>query len=220
MNGQQHEANTNRVTILLVDDHPMVQQGLLSCLSFYEDISIVGNVFNGNEAVAEAEKLQPDIVLMDISMPSMNGIDATEIILEKVPGTKVLIFSMHENSEFVSSAIQAGASGYIIKDTSIEEIYKAIKLVQNGENYFSHSVAKMLFERPGKIDNEKLTSREQMILAHIAKGFSSKEIANNLNISTRTVEAHRRNIKSKIKAESLAEMIHYAINHGLVDPSD
>ncbi|WP_332460723.1 response regulator transcription factor [Paraneptunicella aestuarii] len=214
------DSDNEQITVLLVDDHPMVQQGLLSCLSFYDDINIVGTVFNGNEAITATEELSPDIVLMDISMPTMNGIDATEILLEKSPNTKVLIFSMHENSEYVTSAVQAGASGYIIKDTSTEEVYKAIKQVHGGEHYFSHSVAKILIEKPLRFDNEKLTTREQMILAHIAKGYSSKEIANTLNISIRTVEAHRRNIKSKINADSLAEMIHYAINNGLVDPSN
>ena len=212
-----HEDTLSRIRLLIVDDHPMVQSGLQSCLSFYPDIEMVGIIDNGLEAIDATLSIKPDVVLMDISMPKLNGIDATEIIIEQIPGVKILVFSMHENPEFVVNAVNAGASGYILKDTSAEEVYRAIKVVAAGKSFFSSSVADMLINRPKYNDDSKLTSREQVILAHIAKGFSSKEIAQKLNISFRTVEAHRRNIKSKLNTETLADMVRYAIAHGLVE---
>ncbi len=210
--------NARRPTrLLIVDDHPMVQSGLQACLSFYKDIEIVGIIQNGLEAIDSALSIKPDVVLMDISMPKLNGIDATEIIIEQLPSVKILVFSMHENPEFVVNAVNAGASGYILKDTSAEEVFRAIQTVADGETYFSSSVANMLISRPKLGDDRKLTSREQVILAHIAKGFSSKEIAQKLNISLRTVEAHRRNIKTKLNTKTLADMVRYAISHGLIN---
>ena len=150
-------------------------------------------------------------------MPSMNGIDATEIITEQLPDTKVLIFSMHDTAEFVRSAIQAGASGYVLKDTSSEEVYYAIKAVAKGNTHFSSSIAKTLIEHPAKAEDDKLTTREQVILSLVAQGLSSKEVAKELNISFRTVDAHRRNIKSKLNIDSLVDLVRYAINHGLIE---
>lgn len=204
------------IKVMLVDDHPMVQDGLVACLSYYEDIEIVGRCNDGSEALNKAKECLPDVILMDISMPSMNGLDATEVLIESLKTTKVLIFSMHENAEFVKTAVQAGASGYILKDTNSEEVYQAIKAVANGKSHFSSSIAKVLLEKPIEQTNDRLTTREQMILSYIAKGQSSKEIAKSLDISFRTVEAHRRNIKSKLQIESLAELVRYAVNQGLV----
>jgi two-component system nitrate/nitrite response regulator NarL len=212
------DANGNRkITVLLVDDHPMVQDGLTACLSYYDDIEIVDACTNGKDALERALVLKPDVILMDVSMPTMNGIDATEIITDKIPETKILIFSMHESAEFVTSSIQAGASGYISKDTTSEEVYFALKTVASGKTHFSSSVAMALINNPIKPENEKLTTREQVILTLIAKGFSSKEVARKLTISYRTVEAHRRNIRAKLNIESFAELVRYAVNHGLVD---
>jgi len=154
---------------------------------------------------------------MDISMPKLNGLEATEIISEALTDTKILIFSMHESVEFVTNAVQAGASGYILKDTNSEEVYQAIKSVAQGKSYFSSSIAKMLIDNPPTQNNQRLTAREQMILSYIAQGQSSKEIAQILTISFRTVEAHRRNIKSKLQLDSLAELVCYAVNQGLID---
>ena len=214
MNG--NELEINKITVMLVDDHPMVQGGLRACLSFYEDIEVIGFTTERKEALDKALELKPDVILMDISMPYMNGIDATEIITDQLDDTKVLIFSMHDSAEFVTSSIQAGASGYILKDTTSEEVYYAIKAVANGKTHFSSSIAKVLIENPVRSGNEKLTTREQVILSYIAQGNSSKEIARILNISFRTVEAHRRNIKAKLNIDSLAELVRYAVNHGLV----
>jgi len=211
------QISPNKISVLLVDDHPMVQDGLSSCLSFYPDIEVIGSTEDGKDALNKALELKPDVILMDISMPTMNGIDATEIITEQLPDTKVLIFSMHDSLEFVSSAVQAGALGYILKDTTSEEVYYAIKAVAMGKTHFSSSIAKALIENPIRFEREKLTTREQVILSYIAQGHSSKEVARILNISFRTVEAHRRNIKTKLNIDTLAGLIRYAVNHGLVD---
>lgn len=207
---------SKKISVLLVDDHPMVQGGLSACLSYYDDIEVIGLTQDGRGALDKALELKPDVILMDISMPSMNGIDATELITEQLPDSKVLIFSMHDSREFVTSSIQAGASGYILKDTSSEDVYYAIKAVHSGKTHFSSSIAKVLIENPVRTEDEKLTTREQVILSYIARGHSSKQVARILHISFRTVEAHRRNIKAKLKIDSLAELIHYAINQGLV----
>lgn len=209
--------NEQVTSVLLVDDHPMVQDGLTACLSYYPDINIIGSTQDGKNALAQALLLKPDVILMDISMPDMNGIDATEIITEQLTSTKVLIFSMHDSLEFVNSAMQAGASGYILKDTGSAEVYLAIKAVASGKIHFSPSIAAALTENPLREEKEKLTTREQVVLAYIAQGLSNKAVAKMLGISFRTVEAHRRNIKAKLQLESLAELIRYAVNNGLID---
>jgi two-component system NarL family response regulator len=141
--------NDKQITsVLLVDDHPMVQDGLTACLSYYPDINIIGSTQNGKDALIQAQTLKPDVILMDISMPGMNGIDVTEIISEKLTDTNTLIFSMHDSLEFVSSAMQAGASGYILKDTGSAEVYLAILAVANGLRYFSQSIAQGLLVNP------------------------------------------------------------------------
>lgn len=209
--------NERVISVLLVDDHPMVQDGLTACLSYYHDIQIIGASQGGREALTQALTLKPDVILMDISMPGMNGIDATEIITEQLTNTKVLIFSMHDSLEFVNSAMQAGASGYILKDTGSAEVYLAIKAVAAGKKHFSPSIASALLENPFNDEKEKLTTREQVVLAYIAQGLSNKAVAKILDISFRTVEAHRRNIKAKLQIETLADLIRYAVNHGLID---
>tara|TARA_R110002012_G_scaffold146234_3_gene304527 strand:+ start:5130 stop:5801 length:672 start_codon:yes stop_codon:yes gene_type:complete len=217
MDNNNLDNQETQISVLLVDDHPMVQGGLTACLAFYDDINIVGTCNDGADALSKAKALKPDVILMDVSMPNMNGIDATEIITEQCPDVQILIFSMHDSQEFVSSAIQAGASGYVLKDTSSEEVYYAIKAIAKGNTHFSSSIAKMLIENPIKPESEKLTTREQVILSYVARGLSSKEVARTLNISFRTVDAHRRNIKAKLNIESLAEMVRYAVNHGLIE---
>ena len=203
-----------KISILLVDDHPMVIRGLEACISYFDDMERVGQARNGREGIEQCLELKPDVVLMDISMPTMNGIDATELILEKAPETKVLIFSMHEDTEFVSNIMSAGAKGFILKDTPAEEILFAIRSVYEGRRYFSGSITQGIIDSPAP-RNESLTTREQTILAYIADGYSSKDISKALEISIRTVEAHRRNIKSKLGIESFAELIRYALDHGI-----
>ena len=209
-----------KISVMLVDDHPMVQGGLMACLAFYDDITIVGTINDGLEALKKAKELKPDVIMMDVSMPKMNGIDATEIISEQVPDTRILIFTMHDSPEFVRRAIDAGANGYVLKDTSSEEVYFAIKAVAKGHTHFSSSISKMLIENPMKTSSEQLTTREQVILSYVASGLSSKVVAKKLDISFRTVDAHRRNIKAKLKVDTLAELIRYAVSHGLIESNE
>jgi two-component system NarL family response regulator len=204
------------INVLLVDDHPMVRDGVMSCLAFYEDVNVVGTAKDGLEAIAMAEQLVPDVIMMDISMPALNGIDATEAIMDSAPAAKILIFSMHDNAEYITNAVQAGASGYILKNTDAEEVYEAIVKVASGERYFGASIAKILLTKPVQQDTVRLTTREQTVLSFLAQGLSSKQIAVQTNISIRTVDAHRRNIKAKLGLDTVADMIRYAVEHGLV----
>lgn len=203
------------ISLFLVDDHPTVRDGLKLCLSAYDDLKVIGEAGSGEEALEELEKQSPDVVLMDVSMPGMNGIDTTELIVEKHPDIKVLMFSMYEDAEFVANAIDIGALGYVLKNTSSDEIYCAIQSICNGGVHFSSAIAKRLVANPVRAKGERLTTREQNILAHIAAGSCNKEIAKTLQISVRTVEAHRRNIKAKLECNSVADMIKYALENGL-----
>lgn len=206
----------NNIKLLLVDDHPTVRNGLKLCLSQYEGIEIVGEAGNGSEAIEIVQAAIPDVVLMDVSMPGMNGIDTTELLLERLPDLKVLMFSMHEDAEFVSNAVGSGAKGYVLKNASPDEIFYAIQSVNSGGTHFSSDIVNKVVGNPVRSDGERLTSREQHILAYIADGLSSKEIARELTISVRTVEAHRRNIKTKLECNSVAEMVKYAIDHNIL----
>lgn len=204
------------IKVLLVDDHPMVRDGIMSCLAFYDDVEVIGTAKNGMEAIALIPTLAPNVIMMDISMPELNGIDATEQILEISPHSKILIFSMHDNAEYITNAVQAGASGYILKNTDAEEVYQAIIQVAQGHQYFGENIAKILLTKHTSNTTARLTTREQTVLSYLAQGLSSKQIAEQTGISVRTVDAHRRNIKAKLQLDTVAEMIRYAVEHGLV----
>lgn len=204
------------IKVLLVDDHPMVRDGIMSCLAFYDDVEVIGTANNGKEAITQLSSLTPDVIMMDISMPDLNGIDATEQILEISPHSKILIFSMHDNAEYITNAVQAGASGYILKNTDADEVYLAITQVAQGRRYFGENIAQILLSKPTPPEAARLTTREQTVLSYLAQGLSSKQIAEQTHISVRTVDAHRRNIKAKLQLDTVAEMIRYAVEHGLV----
>ncbi len=204
------------IKVLLVDDHPMVRDGIMSCLAFYDDVEVIGTANNGSEAITQLRTLTPDVIMMDISMPDLNGIDATEQILEISPHSKILIFSMHDNAEYITNAVQAGASGYILKNTDADEVYLAITQVAQGRRYFGENIAQILLSKPTPPEAARLTTREQTVLSYLAQGLSSKQIAEQTHISVRTVDAHRRNIKAKLQLDTVAEMIRYAVEHGLV----
>lgn len=204
------------IKVLLVDDHPMVRDGIMSCLAFYDDVEVIGTANNGSEAITQLRSLTPDVIMMDISMPDLNGIDATEQILEISPHSKILIFSMHDNAEYITNAVQAGASGYILKNTDADEVYLAITQVAQGRRYFGENIAQILLSKPTHPEAARLTTREQTVLSYLAQGLSSKQIAEQTHISVRTVDAHRRNIKAKLQLDTVAEMIRYAVEHGLV----
>ncbi|MEK0163873.1 response regulator transcription factor [Phaeobacter sp. A36a-5a] len=205
----------NTIRVLIVDDHPMVAEGIQSILESYDDIEVVGIPCNGEEAVAEARALKPDVILMDLNMPKLGGLSATEIILEQTPATRILILSMHDSPEYISSALAHGAMGYVLKDVPTEEIRQAIDTVMRGETYLCTGAEGSLKPKDDPA-REALTGREQTILLELAQGKSNKDVALALDISVRTVETHRKNIKRKLGISSTAGLTRYALEHGVL----
>ena len=206
---------SDTIRVLIVDDHPMVAEGIQSLLESYDEIEVVGTLSNGQEAVDQATHLSPDVILMDLNMPGLSGLSATEIILERLPQTRILILSMHDSPEYISTALSHGAKGYILKDVPTDEIKHAIDAVMRGEQYLCTGASGSLAP---KQDNtrEALTGREQTILLELAQGKSNKEVALALDISVRTVETHRKNIKRKLGISSTAGLTRYAMEHGVL----
>ncbi|KUP92283.1 response regulator transcription factor [Tritonibacter horizontis] len=202
--------------VLVVDDHPMVAEGIQSILESYSDIEVVGAASGGREAIAQAEDLSPDVILMDLNMPDVGGLSATEIILERRPQIRVLILSMHDSPEYITTALSHGAVGYVLKDVQPEEIKIAIDAVMRGEQYLCTGAAGSLAPRDDRINREALTGREQTILLELAQGKSNKEVALTLDISVRTVETHRKNLKRKLGISSTAGLTRYALEHGVL----
>jgi DNA-binding NarL/FixJ family response regulator len=204
-----------RIRVLIVDDHPMVAQGISAILETYEDIEVVGSLSNGREAIDRVAEFDPDVLLLDLNMPQVNGLAATEIILEKRPDTRILILSMHDSPEYISTALNHGAMGYLLKDVPTEEIKLAIDRVMQGAQYLCGGAASALRPSGGNA-RESLTSREQTILLELAQGKSNKDVAVALDISVRTVETHRKNIKRKLGISSTAGLTRYALEHGVL----
>lgn len=207
---------TDRPTrVLIVDDHPMVAQGIRALLETFDDLEVVGTLTNGQEAVDRVAALDPDVILLDLNMPRLSGLSATEIILERRPDTRILILSMHDSPEYISTALSHGAMGYVLKDVPTEEVKLAIDTVMKDERYLCTGARTSL--GPGTADGrEPLTSREQAILLALAQGQSNKEVANRFDISVRTVETHRKNIKRKLGISSTAGLTRYALEHGVL----
>jgi two-component system NarL family response regulator len=206
---------TDPVSVLIVDDHPMVAEGIQSILESYDDITVVGTLSNGREAVEQAAHLKPDVILMDLNMPELGGLSATEILLEQAPDTRILILSMHDSPEYIASALSHGAMGYVLKDVPTDEIKQAIDTVMQGNRYLCTGAKGSLEPKPGT-EREALTGREQTILLQLAQGKSNKEVALDLDISVRTVETHRKNIKRKLGISSTAGLTRYAMEHGVL----
>ena len=206
---------TQPLRIAIVDDHPMVAEGIQSILESYDDIEVVGTL-NGGRAVIEAlDTLNPDVILMDLNMPDLSGLSATEIVLEQRPGTRIVILSMHDSPEYISTALNHGAMGYLLKDVPTDEIKLAIDTVMRGERYLCTGAQGSLTPKDGGM-RETLTGREQTILLQLAQGQSNKEVALTLDISVRTVETHRKNIKRKLGISNTAGLTRYALEHGVL----
>lgn len=203
------------IRVLIVDDHPMVAEGIQSILESYDEIKVVGTLGSGQAAVDQAVDLAPDVILMDLNMPGLGGLSATEIILERLPATRVLILSMHDSPEYISTALSHGAKGYVLKDVPTEEIKQAIDAVMRGEQYLCTGASGSLKPKGDNV-REALTGREQTILLELAQGKSNKEVAQTLDISVRTVETHRKNIKRKLGISSTAGLTRYALEHGVL----
>ena len=211
-----------RTKILLVDDHPLFREGLRSLIDKSETTRVIGEAGDGAEAVRLAGELQPDLVIMDLTMPVMNGIDATREITGKYPGIKVLALSMETNRFFVVEVLKAGATGYVLKDTAFAELADAIDTVARGETYLPRKVATLLVKEflqcipeDMTVVYQNLTPREREILQLVADGKSIKEIAFELGVSHKTVENQRQAIMQKLNLFSIAELTKYAVRHGL-----
>ena len=203
------------IRVAIVDDHPMVAEGIQSILESYDDICVVGVLSNGREAVDTLPRLTPDVILMDLNMPEIGGLTATEMLLETDPDLRILVLSMHDSPEYISTALSHGAMGYVLKDVQTDEIKTAIDAVMRGERYLCTG-ARGSLEPPEGSAREQLTSREQTVLLQLAQGQSNKEVAAVLNISVRTVETHRKNIKRKLGISSTAGLTRYAMEHGVL----
>ena len=201
--------------ILIVDDHPMVAEGIQFLLESYDDIDVVGTLGNGQDAVDRVNELKPDVILLDLNMPGLSGLNATEMILEERPETRIVILSMHDSPEYIASALSHGAMGYVLKDVPTDEIKQAIDTVMQGNRYLCTGAKGSLEPKPGT-EREALTGREQTILLQLAQGKSNKEVALDLDISVRTVETHRKNIKRKLGISSTAGLTRYAMEHGVL----
>ena len=200
---------------MLVDDHPMFREGLKYRLSLEPEIEVTAEAEDGKQALEFLEQQAFDLVLMDINMPQMDGMYLLELIKEKGFESKVLMLSMHDNKEYILAAMRHGANGYILKDVPGNELVNAIKQVAAGKAYFSPEVTAILSEQIAKEQKPDITRREQLVLRLVSHGLVDKRIASELNISNRTVETHKRNIKRKLGIESTAGLIRYAIDHGL-----
>lgn len=204
-----------RTKIVIVDDHPMVAEGIQSILESYDDIEVLAMLSTGREAVEHLERLNPDVILMDLNMPDIGGLTATEMVLERRPGTRIVILSMHDNPEYISSALTHGAMGYLLKDVPTDEIKRAIDAVMNGQRYLCTGAQGSIAPKD-ETAREALTDREQTVLLQVASGKSNREVGEILNISVRTVETHRKNIKRKLGISSTAGLTRYAMEHGVL----
>jgi DNA-binding NarL/FixJ family response regulator len=213
--------------ILLADDHDLTRAGLRYLLEKQKDWSVCGEAANGRAAVELAEELKPDVVILDMSMPELNGVEATRQILKKSPRAKIPIYTMHETEKIIIDALDAGANGIVLKSDAGENIVTAVESVVRGRRFFTAHVAETVVEAylakkagaasdPGS--HVALTTREREVIQLLAEGKSNKEVANHLSISTRTAEGHRAEIMRRLKIGSLAELIRYAVRNGIVQP--
>lgn len=211
------------IRVLLSDDHPIVREGLRAYLSSEKSLAIVGEASNGMEVIEKVASLRPDIVLMDITMPGLNGIETTRHLHSSAAEVKVLILSVHEEREYLLESFRAGARGYLLKDSAPSDVIRAIEAVHAGDSFYTVGTARLLLEdirggRSGEalLKGEELTGREREILGMACEGFKSAEIALRLHLSVRTIDAHRRNIKRKLGVHTMAGLTRYAMKHGLI----
>ncbi len=211
------------IRVLLAEDHTIVREGLKALLNATADLQVVGEVEDGRAAVDAVSRLQPDVVVMDLNMPKLNGVDATREIREKVGAPKVVILSMYDGEEYVRPAIRAGASGYLLKGSGLSDLVKAIRAVAGGEAFFSPAIAMILLkdsrgEGPAESKDpaDGLTKREREVLTLVGDGKSSPEIAKILGLSVKTIEGHRGRIMAKLECHNVAGLVRHAIRLGLV----
>lgn len=210
-----------KLRIAVVDDHRLVREGLIARLDCLADIEVVGEAQDGREAVELCGKVHPDIMLMDIGMPVLNGIDATRLIKQDCKGTKVIALSMHSEKRFVSEALRAGVSGYVLKDDAFDELSEAIHMVASGGVYLSPGVQEAIVsDYAGTLGSPstpraELTPREREVLQLIAEGMTTKQVAAYLHLNVKTIETHRRQVMEKIGADSVASLVRFALREGI-----
>jgi two-component system, NarL family, response regulator NreC len=209
-----------KIHILLADDHAVVRQGFKMILAAQPDMEIVGEAGNGREALDLAGRLQPDVIVMDVAMPELNGIEATRRIADVSPRSRVLALSMHKDSVYVREILRAGARGYLLKDSISNDLLAAVRAIARGEGYLSPGVSDAVlndYRRHVTDPIDLLTSREREVLQMIAEGKTNKDIATVLNLSVYTVDAHRGRIMEKLNVHSVTDLVRFAVRCGLVD---
>jgi len=216
------------VSILTADDHAVVRRGLRELLETHANWKVVAEESTGREAVDKATKLRPDVALLDISMPDLNGLDAAALIRKSSPDTRILILTMHSNEELIKKAVTAGARGYILKSDAEHDLITAVDCILRGNTFFTSAASEMILDNlrgtsrhagaAEPTEGERLTPREREVVQLLAEGRSNKEVAAVLDISTRTVENHRAKIMEKLRLHSLSELVRYAIRNKMVEP--
>jgi len=213
-----------KITVLIVDDHAIVREGLRLIIETFEDIAVVGEAADGQQAVREAQRVRPDVVLMDLSMPLLNGVEATRQITMERPGTKVIVLSTYSDDEHVQQALEAGAAGYLMKETASKDLLRAIHEARKGNAFFSPSIAMRLLKQCRNRHSEsktaaarELSSRQKEVVQLIAEGYSSNAMAGLLCVATKTVEKHRQAVMKKLDIHNIAALTRYAVSNGIVD---
>lgn len=215
----------NPIRVLLADDHDVVRKGMKMLLEDEEGVVVIGEAADGQEAVEKVKALLPDVVILDLTMPRMTGIEAAKIISEEYPSVKILIFSMHNNREYIINSVENGASGYLLKDTGKDELMRALRVVSEGRKYFPPEISEVIIDEllaknsnnaagvseESKAFFQKITPKERQILELIVQGYNSREIADKLFLSIRTVDNHRANMMKKTKAKNTADLVKMAI---------
>jgi two-component system, NarL family, response regulator NreC len=220
-------SNPTKIRVLLADDHTILRQGIRALLETQPDMEVVGEAANGREAVEMARRLRPLVILMDIAMPQLNGLEATRLIKKELPASQVVVLTMHENEEYLVNILQAGATGYVLKQAADRELIEAVRIASRGDTYLYPRIARLLITDylrrleagvPDELDAAygTLTQREREILKLVAEGHTNKEIAELLVLSIKTVENHRYSLMSKLNAHDRGELIKYAIRVGLI----
>ncbi|HTZ38969.1 MAG TPA: response regulator transcription factor [Syntrophales bacterium] len=211
------------IRVLLADDHKIIRDGLKTLIEKETGMEVIAEADNGRRTVRLAQKHQPNVIIMDVTMPDMNGIEATRKIMEDTAGVRIIGLSMHSDRRYVLGMLEAGASGYLLKDCAFEELATAIRNVAGGNTYLSPKIADVVVKGyldktpgPSHALGSALTPREREVLQLLAEGMAAKEIASHLNVSVKTVETHRRNMMEKLSMRSIAELTKYAVREGLV----
>jgi two-component system response regulator NreC len=221
---KQERREMSTIRVLLADDHKIIRDGLKTLIEKEAGMEVIAEAENGRKTVRLAQKLHPNVVIMDVTMPDMNGIDATRKIMEETPGVRIIGLSMHSHRRYVLGMLEAGACGYLLKDCAFEELAAAIRNVAGGNTYLSPRIAEVVVQgylvnkapRSFQTSRFVITPREREVLQFLAEGRTVKEIASHLNMGIKTVETHRRNMMIKLNMRSIAELTKYAIREGLV----